>query len=286
MVIAHGVGGSRSDGLAGALVAHRFGFASLVLDSPGHGESDGVGTTFGVREGEALRAAHEWLKARSPGRRIHAIGYSMGGSAVLHAAAEHGIFERIVVDSTFGRLERVAKETRFFVFGPASKLAWTLVRFWAQLLTGHDYSNVAPEEAVARLGGRPLLIVHGARDITVPVSEVAHLAAAARGTAEVFLVEGADHMRTIGHPQYSKRVGNFLSGPPQARATRRSRPVAEETVDEGERAAAHRVPPFGAGLDGEHHRGGVGRLRRGRCLSDPPAALDVAAPDAAAAFRG
>ena len=212
VVIAHGVGGSRSDALAGALVAHRSGFSSLVLDHPGHGESDGIGATFGVREGRALKVAHDWLKARSPNRPVHAIGYSMGGSAVLHAAAEYGIFERIVVDSTYGRLERVAKESRFFVFGPASGVPWTLVRFWAYLLTGHDYSNSAPEEDVARLG-RPLLIIHGTRDITVPVSEVEHLAAAAaKGTVQVFLVEGADHMRTIGHPEYSKRVGDFLLG--------------------------------------------------------------------------
>lgn len=213
VVIAHGIGGSRSDGLAGALVAHRIGFASLLLDHPGHGESDGLGATFGAREGRALKAAHDWLKARKPARPVHAIGYSMGGAAVLRAAAEYGIFERVAVDSTFGRLERVAKDTRLFVFGPARGLVWSLVRCWALLLTGNDYSSAAPEEDVARLG-RPLLVIHGTADGTVPVSEVEHLVAAAGGKAQVFLVEGAGHMRTIGHPEYSKRVGAFLAGQP------------------------------------------------------------------------
>jgi len=212
VVVAHGVGGSRADGLAGALVAHRIGFASLLLDHPGHGESDGVGATFGVREARGLKAAHDWLKARRPERPVYAIGYSMGGSAVLRAAAEYGIFERIVVDSTYGRLERVAKQTRLFIFGPAKGLAWSLLRFWALMLEGHDYSNSAPEEDVAKLRGRPLLIVHGTADRTVPVSEVEHLKAHAQGEVQVFLVEGADHTASIAHPGYSRRVGDFLLG--------------------------------------------------------------------------
>ncbi len=211
VVIAHGLGGSRADGLAGALVAHRIGFASLLLDHPGHAESDGFGTTFGLREARGLKAAHDWLRARSPGRPVHAIGYSMGGSAVLHAAAEYGIFERIVVDSTFGRLERVAREARLFVFGPASPVAWALLRFWASLISGDDLSNVVPEEDAAKLN-RPLLIIHGTADHTVPVSEAGQLRMHAGGMAQLFLVPGAGHLETIGHPDYSRLVGDFLLG--------------------------------------------------------------------------
>ncbi len=193
------------------MVAHRFGFASVLVDLPGHGESDGFGSTFGFREARAVRLAHDWLKAKAPDRPVHALGYSMGGAAVIRAAARGGIFEKVVVDSTFGSLERVARQTRLFVFGPAEGVAWQAMRLWGLLLTGHDLAAETSEQLVARLH-RPLLIVHGTRDRTVPFAESDGLLSAAGPFGQRLVVEGADHLETIGHPAYSDTLGAFLLG--------------------------------------------------------------------------
>ena len=58
---------------------------------------------------------------------------------------------------------------------------------------GAAFSTLRPVEAAARMGRRPLLIVHGAEDEAVPVSDARILAEAAGDSAELRILPGAGH---------------------------------------------------------------------------------------------
>ncbi len=65
---------------------------------------------------------------------------------------------------------------------PADLAAW-----------GAAFARLHPEEAAAHMAGRPLLIVHGAEDGAVPVSDARSLAEAAGPGAELHILPGAGH---------------------------------------------------------------------------------------------
>ncbi len=65
----------------------RAGVSCFHVRLPAHGNSDGRFTTFGCLEAEDVKTACDWVAARHPGQPIYALGYSMGGTAILRAAA-------------------------------------------------------------------------------------------------------------------------------------------------------------------------------------------------------
>ena len=74
----------------------------------------------------------------------------------------------------------------------------------ARLMYGIDLANHKPVEAVARLGNRPLLLIHGALDSTVPVSHAYALqrAAANNPNMQSWVVSDAEHARAFKqHPE-------------------------------------------------------------------------------------
>jgi uncharacterized protein len=58
---------------------------------------------------------------------------------------------------------------------------------------GAAFTDLRPVEAASRLGERPLLLVHGAEDEAVPVSDARLLAEAAGASAELHVLPGAGH---------------------------------------------------------------------------------------------
>jgi len=58
---------------------------------------------------------------------------------------------------------------------------------------GASFTELHPEKAAARMEGRPLLIVHGAEDEAVPVSDARALAESAGASAELHILPGAGH---------------------------------------------------------------------------------------------
>jgi len=58
---------------------------------------------------------------------------------------------------------------------------------------GAAFTELQPDKAAARMAGRPLLIVHGAEDQAVPVSDARILAEAAAPSAELHILPGAGH---------------------------------------------------------------------------------------------
>src|SRR5262249_1935596 len=94
IILVHGGGDdNRSLPYAGGLELARDlverGYAILAVDLRNYGESDPApeGVTFGDAESNDVIGAMNYLAQRAPALRYGAIGFSMGGEAVLYAAA-------------------------------------------------------------------------------------------------------------------------------------------------------------------------------------------------------
>jgi fermentation-respiration switch protein FrsA (DUF1100 family) len=196
VVVTHGSGGSRVHATPYAAFLLDAGFDVLAPDARGHGESGGVGT-YGIREADDLQRWAAWIRRRTPGRCVYALGSSLGGAHALMAEAAAPAFCAIVSDSAYATfleagLDRVARplglgDAGRWVGRPAAYAGMGYVR----LRYGVDLLDARPTAAIMRVRV-PILLIHGDADRNTPPYHAAALARAAP-SATLWLVPGATH---------------------------------------------------------------------------------------------
>jgi dipeptidyl aminopeptidase/acylaminoacyl peptidase len=222
VVVVHGVGSCKRDPviLLPAGMLHRNGFAVLLVDLGDQGESaarDGR-ITGGVRERFDVLGAWDWLRATGlAADRIGLFGESNGAATVLQATATEPLVAAVWSDSSYADpWTAVREEVRRHGF-PDLFVPGAVV--WG-LLHGIDLDRARPIDAMAAIGSRPVMLVHGALDTRFDVHHVRDLAAAlvaARGEARgpdfgPWIVPGAEHLRSsyVAAPEYERRLVAFF----------------------------------------------------------------------------
>jgi pimeloyl-ACP methyl ester carboxylesterase len=219
IVIAPGWKSNKSEILKYAPFFHdRF---NLVLpDLRNQARSGGDTSTWGVREQLDIRAVVDWLEREKHPVWIGAMGNSMGAAVVTAAAANDERIRALVLDSmhssivvTFG--DGVAYEARL----PGYPSAWAMIGL-ASLRSGEDLTAVDPQRTIARLGNRPVLLIHGTADgLDTPLhSAELNLAAAQAARVPVTLeyCQGGTHGRLVEKcpAEWQAWVNAFLAGLP------------------------------------------------------------------------
>lgn len=178
VVLAHGWGSNKSNMLDRAAFLHDA-YNLAIFDFRNHGQSGEALTTQGVREARDLGAVLDWLEAAKGPERVAVLGVSMGGATALVTAIDDERIDALVIESTHATLAN-AIQARLDRGGyPLS-----LIGSWATLLgglirTGEDFSAADPVQAVARLDGRPLLLVYGEADDAIGPGDSADMLEAA-----------------------------------------------------------------------------------------------------------
>ena len=197
LVLAHGWGSNKSNMLGRAAIFHDA-YNLLLLDFRNHGQSSDAPTTQGVREAAELRAMIDWLEAEKAPASIAVLGVSMGGATALAEARGDERVDALIVESTHATLANAAQAR---LDGSGYPLA--LPGSWAILLgtlmrTGEDVSAVDPLQSVARLAGRPLLLIDAGADNSIGGDDPETLLAAAEAAgspAELHVCPSAGHGR-------------------------------------------------------------------------------------------
>ena len=201
IVHAHGNAGSVADHADFSRFLTRAGFAVLVFDYRGYGKSDGSRRDL-IRDRlvDDTLAAVVFARQRSGDAPVGLMGQSLGGSFAAAAAAvlaDRGEpLPAVMLVSAFSSWKGVAGDH-------AGWLGRLLVR-----------SGVDARDQVIRLGGTPLLIVHGEADAIVPVHHADVLtrhAHAAGIRVETILLGGAEHNDPPEmHPQFTATAIAFF----------------------------------------------------------------------------
>lgn len=196
--------------LAHALNAR--GFAVLMIDLRGHGESGAGRFGFGRGERRDVLGAVDWLgmtKGIAPGR-IGLLGVSMGAASVLGAASEEGRIGALVADSSFAELASLVEANWATASGlPRAFLRPTL--WFGRWIFGCDVARARPVDDVARVRC-PVLIIHGEHDPITPSSHARALHSAAGPGAELWIAPSTRHAGVyLDDPSaYLDRVAGFL----------------------------------------------------------------------------
>jgi uncharacterized protein len=211
VVMVHGWTSSRQEPMSRADYLHDAGYDLLVFDLRGHGASDGSYTTLGWAEPDDVRAAVRFAHERDPGP-VALLGYSMGASTVVEAAASGADVRAVVEDSGFATLVDVVRASFTRITGlPADPLADPLLAL-ATTDLGVDVGRVRPVDAAARLTV-PLLAILGTADVEVPPADGYALYQAARGPKQLLVIPGAGHVGgyQTDRALYTRTVLSFLA---------------------------------------------------------------------------
>ena len=194
----HGNGGNishRVDEMA--LIQQRLGVNQFIFDYQGYGRSEGRPTEQGTYRD--ARAALEYLRARPDieGDRIVYFGRSLGSAIAVELASSQPPLAMVLVSP-------------FTSVGDMARL--TIPFLPVQWLVRDRYDSLA---SIGRVE-RPLLIIHGDQDDTVPVSQGRKLFEAANSPKHFRLLVGAGHNDTYyrGGTAYWDAISEFTAGLP------------------------------------------------------------------------
>jgi pimeloyl-ACP methyl ester carboxylesterase len=211
MLLLHGLGGSRRQLLARAAWLRSRGASSLLYDARGHGESDAVRTSFGLREAGDAAVALRALRARCPGERCAAIGISLGAAALLFASGDLDL-DAQVLEAPYARLEDATADRLEVHFGawtrPLAALLTRQSRWWI----GASAEELRPIDRAPAIRV-PTLFLTGGRDGHAPIHAVREIASRApAGLASLEVFEGADHgdLHAFEAARYERLVFEFL----------------------------------------------------------------------------
>ena len=224
VLLCHGIDSAAHAMLPKAALLRRHGFSCLLFDFRATGRSGGDYVTLGYREAEDVLGAVAFLDTVPTLRSlpILAIGESMGGSAVIRAAAASDRICGIVSESTYATLNDALRQ-RLKLIGPfARRVADHCHQIGADKYDV-DIADVSPERDIARIGPRPLLIIHDNLDVLCTRSETDRLYEAANEPKERWDVPYAPHTFAymVAPREYERRVVDFLNRAVELNVSRR-----------------------------------------------------------------
>ncbi|HKJ76140.1 MAG TPA: alpha/beta fold hydrolase [Gammaproteobacteria bacterium] len=206
----HGWGGNAECMLPLAPALHRAGFALLLFDARCHGRSDGDDFASLPRFAEDLEHAVDWLKANPDvdAGRLAVLGHSVGGAAALLAASRRQDIGAVVSLAAFADphalMDRMLA-TKGIRYAPLRR--WLLHE--VERAIGARFADIAPVTTV-RAVRRPVLLVHGLEDRTVPPADAERIRAAGGDRVHLLSVPGAHHLASGAIADQAPAVVGFL----------------------------------------------------------------------------
>lgn len=217
VVVCHGLGGSHDQYLPLARQLHEAGFAVLMLDMRGQGESEPAAVTYGLRERFDVLAAVKFLRETPyvDESKVCVVGHDIGATAALQAATLDSSITAVVADGLWLKFEDRARD--IFSRPPASAGTWAanggrLPTQWLAPLYSLTFEiairdrlqQLDPETVVRSIHTQPVLFVARTGDEYAPVQDILTLATSAGSKHEVFIDSASARADT------ERRMTSFL----------------------------------------------------------------------------
>lgn len=196
VVFSHGNAGSVGYHLGFATWLVEAGYQVFMYDYRGFGKSGGEVDRRGMIEDVHAAFAYVISRKDVDAQRLVSYGHSMGGAKSVVALAERPVkgLRAVVIDGTFASYQAMAQ----IVAG----------EFGAKLIT----DEFAPKDSIGKISGASLLVIHGDRDLVVPIAQGKQLFDLAKKPKTFFEVKGGGHGDSLERNDgaYRKRMLEWL----------------------------------------------------------------------------
>jgi len=204
IVLAGGGWSDRRSILGLAPTLHQAGYTVLVFDYRDRGASDGSGrgASYGLRESKDVSAAVRFLSEQGF-EHIAVIGYSMGGTAAILAAAQDPRIDAVAAvtpGTTLLDLLTTAPETARAPSWLRTAIARIFLLRIGAPIDAVASLQVGPLYVVDRLAPRPLLVLQGQDDPVNSLADAERLMARAGAPKELVVVPGTAHLDVLDEP--------------------------------------------------------------------------------------
>jgi fermentation-respiration switch protein FrsA (DUF1100 family) len=214
VIVQHGIYMNRTGMLGPSAMLARHGYGVMLVDQRSRGMSEGDKFSSGKYEVRDIEAAYRYLLGRSEvdPRRIGALGRSSGGVVVLLHAAQNPGIKAVVADCAFASLQDVIPTAiKKFAGLPPFPFA-TLIQWFGERQLGFPASDVAPVRQIRLISPRPVFLMQGGRDTTIPPDSGQRLYDAAGEPRQLWFDPALEHNEFwYARPsEYEKRVVAFF----------------------------------------------------------------------------
>jgi uncharacterized protein len=195
IILCHGFTGRQDDLLPLVATLNGAGFNVLTYNSRHPLEGEGVYTTFGVLEQHDLMSAVDYVSDRPDidPNRIGVYGLSLGAATVILAAAQDERIRATVAEAGYSDADNVIADSYERYIGlPAFPFA-PVTRMVAEWRTGLRMKDAQPIDYIGAMSPRPILLIHGLADESIPPDHTERLYGAAAEPKTLWLVPDAGH---------------------------------------------------------------------------------------------
>lgn len=208
IVITHGWGANRATLLPLAPLLLDAGWSLLLIDVRNHGNSDSDTFSSMPRFAEDIDAALNWLKHHQPALPTALIGHSVGAAATLLCASRRDDIAAVVSLSSFAHPDGMMRRWLDAKGLPFFPLGWYVIRYVEKVI-GHRFEAIAPVTTLSMIRC-PVLLVHGADDDVIPLSDAQRLAEKSGEGVALRVVPGG-HDLTDGLAHHGDELLAFLN---------------------------------------------------------------------------
>ena len=164
VIMIHGSGSDGAALLPEAGILNRSQIGTLLIDLPGHGQSDGV-VSWGHPDVEAVRSAVGWLlKNQNGAKSIGIYGFSMGAMIAIRSALGDSRIKAVMLA---GCMTNTA-DSFIYQAGGISHFTQYIPWLAANAFRGVEIWTNQPDQIIGRLAGRPVFLLTGSKDETNP----------------------------------------------------------------------------------------------------------------------
>ena len=196
VVFSHGNAGSLGHHLGFVMWLAEAGYHVMMFDYRGFGKSGGSLDRRGMIDDVKAAFAHVARRPDVDAGKLVSYGHSLGGAKSVTAIGESPVrgLRAVVIDGAFASYRAMAR------------------RIGGQLGESLVTDEWSPRDYVEKISPVPLLVVHGERDIVVPVAQGRELFRSAGQPKTIFEVEAAGHGDALSRDggAYRKRMLAWL----------------------------------------------------------------------------
>ncbi len=167
IVLCHGFPNNRSEMLPWVRMLKDVDANLLLFDFRAMGLSEGDLCSIGSEEVKDLLGALDYLGSRedSADLPIGVFGLSMGGAVAIMTAAMDNRIDAVATHGAYATLDRAIHQRSRLFLGPLHPALAHPVKWWARRWSAIHPRLVSPLDVVGKIAPRPVLILHGGRDM-------------------------------------------------------------------------------------------------------------------------